>query len=103
MFPGCDVCGKELQNWSGNIMIPTKDFIGQRPQRIEAVKVMCKACTVQLDKSGIGQAWHNLWELAWMKDHTLRYLGQIIANLISKEPRIIWSDKAIERIYQLAI
>lgn len=103
MFPQCNFCGKGLADWTGNIMVPMKDYFTGEPKVIREVKVVCKACTTHIDGLGEGSEWHNLWELEWIRQHTIRYLGQIISNLLSKDPTVIWDEAAVDTIYQLAV
>ena len=99
MFPKCDVCGQELKDWQGNVMILTNDF---QNRTISEIILICKFCTEELDKKGVGQKWHNLWELAWIKRHTIYHLGNVMADLISDQPKWKWSEPAVEKVYSLA-
>jgi hypothetical protein len=102
MHPICDVCSKELQDWIGNIMISSDDYFRQNPSKVESVNVFCKSCTRKMDGNGTGKQWHNLWELLWLKESTIYWLGSLIADLTSEEPRIVWSQEAVEKVYALA-
>jgi hypothetical protein len=83
-------------------MVPSRDYFGSSQKKIEEIRVVCKPCTILMDQAGEGQEWHNLWELLWMKEHTLRYLGHMISTLISDEPTISWSSGAVDSMFQLA-
>ena len=63
-FAVCEICNKELKDWSGNVMIPKKTD----DETIEDLQIWCKECTVKEDKQGIGHLYHNLWELSWVKE-----------------------------------
>jgi hypothetical protein len=99
MQPKCCVCNKELEDWRGNIMISEHAF---SVKEIPDIRVMCKSCTRDLDDKGVGQKWHNFWELLWLKEHTIRYLGQVIADLVDDNPTWKWGKPAVEEIYSLA-
>ncbi len=99
--PQCERCETVLGDWSGNIMVPTDDYL-LSPSRIETVMVLCKKCTTSLDKSGKGNQWHNLWELSWIRDHPIHYLGRILEAAYSEEPSRRWSYESANKVFGLA-
>ena len=109
MNPMCDVCGKEIRDWEGNIMVPWDEYLPTTEgepasvRTIRMIKIMCKPCTIQIDRERIGEEWHNLWELSWVKDDTLRYLGIILSNLLSADLGFAWKPEAVRKVYKLAL
>ena len=99
MFPKCCICGEELRDWQGNVMVPQDALRGQP---VSEVVVICKPCTTRLDERGAGQKWHNLWELVWIRDHPIYYLGWVIASLVDENARWKLTAEAADTIYSLA-
>lgn len=99
MHPKCGVCKDELEDWQGNIMVPEGDFSAGK---ISKVWVVCKECTKILDQKGVGQKWHQLWELHWLKENTIHHLGWMMADLVDEEPIFTWDKEAVKAVYLLA-
>jgi hypothetical protein len=102
MSPTCDECGQSIPSWEGNIMVQSREFFAGEKRRVSEIIIMCKPCTLRLDESGMGQRWHNMWELAWMKDNTIYYLGSIIADLIESDSLTVWKEPAVNSLFKLA-
>ncbi|GAB4230703.1 MAG: hypothetical protein Kow00121_59420 [Elainellaceae cyanobacterium] len=99
MCPKCDRCQKELRDWQGNIMISEQPYHSR--QEIKEIGVLCKQCTNQLDATGVGQQFHNIWELSWLKEHPVYYLGSMLTDLVSDDPNWTWRKDAVHRICSL--
>lgn len=87
----CDVCGKTLDSWIGNIMVPHSELDGDV---IYDLQIWCKPCTKELDSKGVGRRYHNLWELSWLKDG-----GEELLNASSYAKKFTYQAKEkIEKI-----
>ncbi len=69
-------------------------------KEINAIEVVCKPCTVTLDRAG-EEDLHNLWELSWIKRRFMGLLATVLADLTSDSPVRKWSKEAVERFWQL--
>ncbi|ERI06479.1 hypothetical protein [Aneurinibacillus aneurinilyticus] len=93
--PKCDECGKELTDWSGNIMVEGKSY----HDKIDDFLIWCKECTVRLDRTGEGNKFHNLWELSWLKKDYFSLEEELFEEV--KEGQNRWSLDALKKINQL--
>jgi hypothetical protein len=93
--PCCDECGKELENWSGNIMVDGNEY----PDNIKEIFVWCKGCTNKLDAKGVGRKFHNIWELSWLKKSYFDIEREIFEELKSERSR--WQMPALIKINNL--
>ena len=99
MAPECTHCHRLLDDWHGNVMVPNDSYMNRYWNE---VTVVCKECSRAMTIAGHGRDLHNVWELRWLKDNTLFYIGSILANLTDREPTTKYSREAIEEIYRLA-
>lgn len=101
-YPTCSSCGKTLKDWHGNVMVDSATW----PERTEWIKIICKDCTGKLDDAGVGQQYHNLWELRWLKDKASLY-GEIECLLdnvtlpVGHPSRTEWSRQALGDVLRL--
>lgn len=97
--PVCSRCNKALNDWVGNIMVD-RNLYGVHPSRISNLCVVCKPCTRELDRSGEGRAYHNFWELRWIKDSPMSYVGGMLQDLLVESKYITkkWDAEAVREI-----
>ncbi|PHB54582.1 hypothetical protein COE92_14450 [Bacillus wiedmannii] len=96
--PICLHCKKEIENWSGNIMVKHEDMDSGV---IQGLEVWCKECTVSLDKKGYGDNYHNLWELSWVKESYFNQLESLIHRMQEQEGIYKFSNQAVLDCLQL--
>ena len=99
MEPKCSVCGEELEDWQGNVLVPDSDF---EAGIISKIRVVCKPCTRRLDEKRVGEEWHNIWELHWLKESTIHYLCQVMSSFVDERPMFTWEKDAVEAVCRLA-
>ncbi|MFK4167728.1 hypothetical protein ACI2LM_15925 [Paenibacillus lautus] len=93
--PICEHCERALENWSGNIMVDTRDY----PDKIDTFHVWCKECTTDLDKRGVGRRFHNIWELSWFKKTYFDLEREVLEELKEENPR--WGIEALMKFNDL--
>jgi hypothetical protein len=93
--PTCDRCNSKLINWIGNVMVDSQTY----HRKINYFEVWCKECTNKLDQEGIGERWHSLWELHWVRDD-YEFLQERIQDDI-KNNRRNWGPEALEYFKEL--
>lgn len=87
----CEVCERELENYSANIMVGEWEY-----PNASDVHVICKQCTRNLDSIGIGKVFHNMWELGWLKEDFEEFHTQVIRE--SADGSRKWGQKAKDKI-----
>lgn len=84
-------------------MLPTKVYMDEHGNRtLDALEVWCKACTRLADEKGLGDKWHNVWELEWLKDRKTAFLvilGPMLRDLI-RGTGTLWSSQAVGFVYR---
>jgi hypothetical protein len=95
----CSRCG--VATSSANVMVDSDEYF--KKGEVNALVVVCKACTRQLDAQGVGKKLHNLWELAWFDDSVLRLMGSVMADLVDGPPRKKWSKQAVDEFFNIAV
>lgn len=94
--PECAVCEKKLENWAGNVMVDSVEY----PDKVNKLVIMCKECTAKLDRKGIGQKWHNLWELRWVRDDFIDLIEEVFEEFTGQNSTR-WSQDAIKDLLNL--
>ena len=88
----CEVCERELEDYSANIMVSELEY----PNPITDIHVFCKQCTRNLDKISVGKLFHNMWELYWLRDNFAEHHQQVIDE--EKEGSRVWGKNAKDKI-----
>lgn len=97
--PKCSECERELTDWHGNVMVDDNSFM---KYRIDHIFVLCKECTLHLDRTGVGREFHNLWELNWLRTQFFYYIGRAIHDTMSESPVLPkWSKAALNEVCKL--
>ena len=94
--PRCDACKKTLEDWSGNIMVPSSATV------VDHFDIWCKECTRELDRKGLGKEAHNIWELSWAKNDFFSLLSSVVERPASGDyPTFKFTPKAMKEIINL--
>ncbi|AWC31880.1 MULTISPECIES: hypothetical protein [Bacillus] len=97
--PICLHCEKELENWRGNVMTKKDEMFSTGV--VQGLEIWCKECTSSLDKRGYGTEYHNLWELAWVKETYFDQLESLINQMQDREGLYRFSNQAVMDCLQL--
>ena len=94
----CQNCFREVTNGDANIMVDDIAYTADR--RIKNLRVVCKACTRQLDEA-VGHRRrsheHNLWELYSVRDDPWHYWGRIMNEVMHGEGNgTNWDKDAVD-------
>ncbi|MBC1800793.1 hypothetical protein [Listeria booriae] len=91
----CEICEKEIENYSANIMIRNSEY-----PNASNIFLVCKPCTSFLDSQGTQKGterdFHNIWELQWLKEDFSEFHEQIQKE--SKEGSRIWGQEAKDKM-----
>ena len=77
MSPICCVCGEELVDWEGNVMVNSHRYFSEAS--VDRVQIWCKSCTYRIDRRGV---FCSLWELSWARDNFIGLLSCAIGDLV---------------------
>ena len=100
MSPTCVVCGKDLPDWQANLMVDNHAYTYE--QRLDRLRVICKACSRAMIGTPDYSKYHNIWELVWVKERFVHLLGVLLFDQ-SSQSSLKWSDEALDDFYGLAV
>ncbi len=76
----CSECKENVTNGSANIMVNSDVFT--RLHRYSDLRVICKPCTMRIDKRSDGVRYHSIWELHSVRDMPMFYFGQLVNDFV---------------------
>ncbi|MDW0118731.1 hypothetical protein QTL97_17545 [Sporosarcina thermotolerans] len=96
MALNCEVCERDLPNYSANIMVGEWEY----PNPVTNVFIICKTCTRNLDRlAGVGKLFHNMWELYWLRDNFSEFHQQVLRE--EAEGSRVWGRAAKDKLNEI--
>jgi len=95
MNPICCVCGDELVDWVGNVMVHSERYYCEAA--VDHLQVWCKSCTFLFDRDRV---FLDLCELRWARNNFIKLLSSAIGDLAHPVIKS-WSKEAILELWEL--
>ncbi len=91
----CDQCGELIKDLAGKVVVDRAQY--QQPGgRVDRLQLACDRCFLRL-----ADHLHRMWELRWLKDHSLWVSRDFLTELGGDPSERAWSPGVIQRFLRL--
>jgi hypothetical protein len=82
-YPICDICGKSLRDWQGNVMVDADMYL--QKDTVEDILIWCCNCAKTMEKRGMGRQYSRIWDLRWMHNHYVYVLNRVMGSFLTEK------------------